>query len=52
MASETVMSALALSLPVWLVVEQVNFWRRAVKSPRGHVESGTVAGAPASAATS
>jgi hypothetical protein len=48
MASETVISLLAISLPVWLVVEQVNPWRRAVKSPQEQVESRTVPGAPAS----
>jgi hypothetical protein len=44
MASEIVMYLLALSLPVWFVAEQVNLWRRAVKS----TQSGTVPGAPAS----
>ncbi len=48
MAFQIVMYLVALSLPVWLVAEQVNTWRRAVMSPQGQVESGTVPGAPPS----
>ncbi len=47
MAFETVAFLVALSLPVWLVVEQVNSWRRSTKSPQGQLESGTIPGVPA-----
>jgi hypothetical protein len=29
-------------LPVWLVAEQVKFWRRSLKRPEGQVESGSL----------
>jgi len=48
MAFEIVMYLVAVSLPVWLVGEQVTPWRRAVKPHQGQVESETVPGAPAS----
>jgi hypothetical protein len=48
MAFEVVMYVLALSLPVWLMAEQVNPWRRAAKSPQGHVESPAIPDAHAS----
>ncbi len=48
MAFEIVTGLVAVSLPIWLVVEQVNSWRRAVKRRQGQVESETVPGAPAS----
>ncbi len=35
MEFDTVMFLVALSLPVWLVAEQVNSWRRRSKSPPG-----------------
>jgi len=43
MAFETGIAYLvALSLPVWLVAEQVKFWRRSLKRPEGQVESGSL----------
>jgi hypothetical protein len=47
MAFEIVMYLVAVSLPIWLAVEQVNSRRRAVKRRQGQVESETVP-APAS----
>ncbi len=41
MAPETIVNLVALSLPVWLVAEQVNSWRRSLKTPRTQVERGT-----------
>jgi hypothetical protein len=42
MTFETVVSLIALSLPVWLVAEQIHSWRRSQQAPRGQVESETV----------
>lgn len=47
MASETVTYLVALSLPVWLVAEQVNSWWRSPKPPERQIESGTASGAHA-----
>jgi len=48
MPFEIVMYLVAVSLPAWLVVEQVNPWRRAVKPHQRQVQSETVPGAHAS----
>ncbi len=42
MAFETLVDLVALSLPVWLVAEQIHSWRRSRQTPRGQVESETV----------
>ena len=47
MTFETVVILLALSLPVWLVAEQVYAWRRAVMMlPEEQIESGQSSGIP------
>lgn len=42
MTFETVVSLVALSLPVWLVAEQAHSWWRSQETPRGQVESQAV----------
>ena len=42
MTFETVVNLVALSLPVWLVAEQIISWRRSRQTPRGQVEPTTV----------
>jgi hypothetical protein len=44
MTFETVMNLAAVSLPGWLVAEQINSWRRSRRTPRGQAEPPTVSG--------